>query len=235
MARTPNPRPRRRAGRRGPAGRVVLLAAGAGLAGLTLAGCGGAQLAGSAAVVGDQRITDAQVAQDVADVQAETNATVGEPNASLTQKTVERLVTQALVSQVAAQVGVNATQGEIDTLRKQAEDSQGGPDQLAAAAGQSGVPVGNIDEVLRTQLLVQKIGAKLAPNGDPNTQNQAAFEAVVKYGQEHGVTVSPRFGSWNIDQVQMGARPTDVSVAAPGSPLDLATQPPGAVPSPAAS
>lgn len=234
MARTPNPRPRRR-GHHGPAGRVVLLAAGAGLAGLALAGCGGAQLAGSAAVVGDERISDTQVAQDVAAVQAQTSVAPGEPNASLTQKTVERLVTQALVTQVAAQVGVSATQGEIDTLRKQAEDSQGGADALEAAAAASGIPAGNIDNVLKMQILVQKIGAKLVPDGDTNAQNQAAFDAVVAYGKQHGVTVSPRFGTWNIDQVQMGARPTDVAFNAPGSALDLATQSPEAVPSPAAS
>jgi hypothetical protein len=86
---------------------------------------------------------------------------------------------------------------------------------LDEALLQSDIPPSAASDQVRVSLLVREMGLLLDPNGDPQTQNTAVFEYVVALSEELDVSISPRFGTWNPDQLALGPLPDDLSTPAP--------------------
>jgi hypothetical protein len=192
-------------------GRRVGILAVAGLATLVLAGCGSSSegmAAGDAAVAETFRITQAQVAEQVAAVQAAGGQPTAEPPAGLTVASVQRLVITAVVGRVAEEVGVSVSDAEVDADVAQLVADNGGKDALEAAALQAGIPPDAIDDVVRVNLLVSAIGRTLQPDGEGGAQVAAAQERLAAYSREADVQVAPRYGTWDHASlaVQAGSR-----------------------------
>jgi len=196
---------------------VRLLAAGlALLAGLSVSGCGPVR-AGAAAVVGDQRITVAQLHDGVAAVQDEQQKQGGGA-ASGTAKLQQDVLTRKIVGLVLAEAGrrehVHVTQGEIDDRVTQVAQGVGGRKRLEAALLQQGVATSELPGLVRQSLLAEKIGEALVPGSGQQVQAQRRSRTnalIVKVSKDLGVTVSPRYGTWNVDKAQLGAARNDLS------------------------
>lgn len=181
-------------------GRRVGALAGAGLATLVLAGCGSSSAgmaAGDAAVAETFRVTQAQVAEQVAAVQAAGGQPTAEPPAGLTVASVQRLVITEVVGRVAAEVGVTVSDAQVSADVAQLETDNGGQEALEAAALQAGIPPGAIDDVVRVNLLVSAIGRELDPEGEGGAQVAAAQERLTAYSRDVDVQVAPRYGTWD--------------------------------------
>lgn len=198
------------------AGAAVLLFA--------LAGCGGAVTAGSAAVLGDSRITTTEVADQVAEVQRARGQEAGQPDIILTQEVVRRLVLLDLVEQAAARQGVEVTEGEIDAARLQFEAQFGGREALEQAFLDSGVPPSQIDSEIRLNVTATELQAALVPDGTPEEQSAALFDYIVTLSEELGTTIAARFGTWIPADLQVGPPPSDLSVGPQAEPLPLPTE-----------
>ena len=83
--------------------------------------------------------------------------------------------------------------------------------ELIAAYLDSNVPAQAIDQQVQLSLQVQKLGSALAPDADPNGQQQAVVQYVTGFGVLEGVTVSPRFGTWDAATLTVGPLPSDLS------------------------
>lgn len=183
-------------------------------ASLVLAGCAGLGEAGSAATVGGTQISTDTLAAETAAVQEQRGVPAGTADSDLTLGVLQRLIITELVGLAATAQGVAVTEGEIDTATAQLQAQVGGPEALQTAFLDSDVPAASIPQQIELSLQVQKLGPALAPDADPNGQQQAVVQYVTGLGIQEGVEVSPRFGTWDAAALTIGPLPTDLSTSA---------------------
>lgn len=178
---------------------------------VVLAGCAGLGEAGSAATVGDVQISTETLASQTEGIQVQRGVAAGTPDSALTLGVLQRLVITELVGQAATAQGVTVSAGEIDAAIAEFEVQLGGAEALQAAYLDSNVPAEAIEGQVQLSLQVQKLGSTLAPNADPNGQQQAVVQYVTGFGLQEGITVSPRFGTWDAGTLTVGPLPSDLS------------------------
>lgn len=175
---------------------------------LGMSACG-PLLAGSAAVVGTQRITDQTLYQQVTEV---TTALDLAETPQVSAVILGRLVTQQLVSALAQQQHVTVDNAEVDRFIADQVQAAGGRPRFESALIRKGIPADQIPAAARATLYVIKLGPILAPNGDQQAQDLAIVAAVSQLSNQLGTRVSPRFGEWNAELLQIGPPPNDLSV-----------------------
>jgi hypothetical protein len=167
---------------------VKLRAAIAAVAVLALSACSG-QTAGSAAIVGDTRITDATISAEVENLLTAQGKSLDDASPSMMATALGRAVTTELVDQVATKEGVTVNEGEIDAVLDAYGEQAGGI----------------------AEFQVEKLGLKLAPNESPDMQSLAVFQTIGAYSEEVGVEISPRYGAWDAANLTIGPPPDDLS------------------------
>ncbi len=205
---------------------AVLLAAGAVL---VLAGCATPPKAGSAAVVGEARLTDAELATQTQDALVAMGSKLpeGTTEADLNRRVISAFVQSELIDVAAQREGITVTAGQVDDLRATAIEQSKGRAALEKGLAQSlGIPPSGLDAFVRTKLQIDALISKLG-KGDQNAGNTAAATYLGKLSTELGTEVSPRYGSWSAQQLGVGLPPTDLS-----KPLEAPLGVPGASASP---
>ena len=199
--------------------RLRSTAAAVALAVLALSGCGTNQ-AGAASIVGDARVSDAQVA----DVAGETQTQLGSvPGSSYDEKaaTTASLTMQTrhlILAAVAEKEGITVTQGEVDAFVKNIVDTQFSGKQQALLdnlVSQSNVPASQVPAAARDQLIYNALLAKIAPGTTDQTAMSKAFtDYMTPFVAEAGVQVAPRYGTWDV--FALGPVPDDLSFVPAG-------------------
>lgn len=190
-------------------------------ASVLLAGCAGLGQAGAAADVGATQISTEALASQVAAVQDQRGVPAGTPDTALTLSILQRLIITELVDQAATAQGITVTRGQVDTARAELLAQLGSPEALVAAYLDADVPADQIEQQVELSVQVRQLGAALAPDADPNSQQQAVVQYVTGFGVQEGIEVSPRFGTWEAGALRIGPLPTDLSTA-PSGPDPLA-------------
>lgn len=194
-----------------PARRLtVAVAALAASAAVVLTGCS-TQDAGSAATFTDGRISQAQLSDQVEAILEAKGQSSTTEDPVLVQQTLGRMITSRLVDQLAADAGVEVTQGDIDSMLVDYESQLGGSEALRIAFVSENVAPEQIESFLRLQIQAQALGIELNPRGSAEEQGQAVYEAVSTYSQQVETTVSPRFGTWDVQTLSLGPVPNDLS------------------------
>lgn len=191
--------------------RSIVLLAGMGL--LALTACGGQQ-AGAAAIVGDTSITEDHLNNSIQTVLAAQGRSVDDASYAMTSTALDRMITTELVDQLAADLDVEVTQGEIDAVIAAYVEQAGGEEELENFLLQQDVAPEEIPALLRLNLLVEKLGVLIDPQGTPETQSMAVFQIASVFADEVGVTVNPRFGGWDGPNLAVTEVPNDLSVPA---------------------
>jgi hypothetical protein len=188
---------------------AVTAVVGALLAGVALSACGPVKM-GTAASVGDERITttrlDSTVAQWRKEFAANRQAALVQRGQRLPfdpdsphRSALYQLIGFKIWDEVAREQGVTVTQGQVDGLL----GGLGGPSGVSAAVLASDIPVRYTNDVARVvliqQTLLQRYGA--APNAqgqiDLAAQQRALQQRDAAYSAAAGrldITVNPRFG-----------------------------------------
>lgn len=197
-------------------------AAGIGLLAVTLglSGCG-TPTAGSAAVVGDQRISESELNSEVEAVLALQGLPATDSSNELITSTLDEMITAILVEELASREKVEVTQGEIDDLRLQYIAQAGGQEAFEDQIGGQGIPFSEVDSIIQINIQVAKLGDALEPQGTPDERSAAVFIAVANLSTELGTEVSPRFGTWDPESLSVG--PTSDTVSEPQS-IDLGSE-----------
>jgi hypothetical protein len=120
------------------------------------------------------------------------------------------------VQQLADREGVVIGQGEIDVIRLQYVAQAGGQAELDTLLLQQGVLAEDVDDIIKLNLQVSKIGEKLVPGVEAEVQGGAVFVAASELSVELGTEVAPRFGTWDAENLSIGPVANNVS-----SPLGL--------------
>ena len=178
---------------------------------LVLSGCASAT-PGAAAVVGNERISESDLTEQVEQVLRAQGRPVDSASEALVVTTLDRMITTQLVEQLAAENEVVVTQGELDATIANYVEASGGREAFQNTLLAQDLAPDDIDELFRVNLLAQKMGVLFDPSGTPETQSSASFAAVAAYSEEVGTTVSPRYGQWDPGGLLVGPPPNDLSV-----------------------
>lgn len=191
------------------------------LSGLLVSGCATPVKAGSAAIVGDQRVTTASVEETSSSVQVQAEAEdLGElDGATLNRITVERAIRSLLTAELAEREGVTVSQGEVDDYLA-AIDDEGQTEQLTLDALNNGVPSNELPDEVHDFLLRQKLGEELVSGSGPEAQQErlaAVNDALIALAEEINVSVSPRYGTWDAETSSVLPSEDDLSRLPSGS------------------
>lgn len=174
-------------------------------------GCGSVA-PGAAAVVGEDRISERELTEQVQAVLRAQGRPVDSAAESIVATTLNQLVTASLVDQYAEQEGIEVDQGEIDAALAGVVAASGGEEALEQSLLQQDLAPNKLEALLRINLLVQKIGQALDPAGTPESQSSAVFLAIVTFSDEVGTRINPRYGTWDSMNLTIGPAADDLSV-----------------------
>lgn len=190
---------------------VALLAASLAGSSLLVSGCGSTN-ASTAATVGSEVITNAQLSDWAHGVLVATGKYPNSIDQNVTSNSLNLLIYLDLLDALAGATGVTASQGEIDAAGKSLLQAGATEEQIKASAAQSGIAPNAIPAFLRANVLTPKIQKVLSPNATPEEAQTIFQEALATTARELGVTVNPRYGSWSPDTIKLGAPPSDLSI-----------------------
>jgi hypothetical protein len=185
-----------------------------------LSGCS-TPTAGAAAVVGDQRISESTLNAEVQATLALQGLPSTDSSNELISSTLDQMITEILVNELASREKIEVTQGEIDNLRLQYITQAGGSQAFEDQIGQQGISLQDVDPIIRVNIQVSKLGDVLAPNAEPDAKSAAVFIAISELSSELGTEVSPRFGIWDPENLTVG--PSVNSLSEPQS-IDLGSE-----------
>lgn len=192
-----------RRSRRRPA---LLLTAAIAAAAPLLTACGNDAHPGAAAVVGDQRITVAQLENRVDEVREAQRAAVPDDTqyqqvvartGTLTRDTLHGMVLDRVLHRAAQDAGVTVSRKEVQDMRGELEGQAGGPEQLETVwLQQYGVAPDRLDDNLQVQIEAQKLAQSLGTD----TSGPAFWQALSDASKKLDVDLNPRYGTWDVQK-----------------------------------
>lgn len=172
-----------------------------------LAGCGGEPRAGAAAVVDGDRISVTQVQSKSEQVRRAQRATEDSERlisgtAWLNRATLDTMIRYRIIERLAEDAGVSVSRREVQRARADAERNVGGKEQLEQMLlQQRPLAPEQIDADMRMQLLLEKVARSLGVQLQSPQGQQVLRKRLSEVSQEMDVTVSPRFGEWDDEQL----------------------------------
>jgi outer membrane murein-binding lipoprotein Lpp len=192
-----------RRSRRRPA---LLLTAAIAAAAPLLTACGSDAHPGAAAVVGDQRITVAQLENRVDEVREAQRAAVPDDTqyqqvvartGTLTRDTLHGMVLDRVLHRAAQDAGVTVSRKEVQDMRGELEGQAGGPEQLETVwLQQYGVAPDRLDDNLSVQIEAQKLAQSLGTD----TSRPEFWQALSAASKKLDVDLNPRYGTWDVQK-----------------------------------
>lgn len=167
--------------------------------------------AGAAAVVDGRQITVETVQAKVAAVRAAQERTpqaaqLIEASSDLQRNVVHRLVQNEVIEEAAQDVGVSVTRNELQEARGDTEKQAGGKAALEAQLLQTYAMVpADIDESIRTDLLMQKVAAHYGADVQTPEGQTALIKVLRDTSKKLNIDVNPRYGKWNSDKLDLDA------------------------------
>ncbi|WP_433889823.1 SurA N-terminal domain-containing protein [Streptomyces sp. CA-111067] len=191
---------------------VSIAAAALLLASPALTACGsGPDRTGSAAVVGDQKISVAALQSQVnavrtAQTKSPQAAQLLSESSTLSTQTLTMLVQDKVISQALSDARLTVSNGEVQAARAQAVQQYGSEAALDSDLLQNyGIAPSGIDSFLRTSLAAGKITQSLGFQPGSDGGQTAIVGAIAKKANELGVHINPRYGSWDAKTAVIGA------------------------------
>jgi hypothetical protein len=182
-----------------------------------VAACG-TQRAGSAAIAGDDRLTQSQVADQVDEVSA-----LYDSNTDAQRLTNDQLTQAAIAWWLNDKVMTAfATANNIDVTDAQVDQILGPDDQRDQLSLRTGVAPSQLDAAARAVVAYQSAARALVSGGMSQQQAVAELNSQLALtADDIGVKVNPRYGSgWNpgLDQQLKARNPERLSSSAAGTP-----------------
>lgn len=198
-------------------GRLRAALAASAIAVLLLSGCG-TQKGGSAAVAGDERLTQSQLTDlfDELDALYTANPEAQRlPDEQLTLSVLSWWVNEQLIGAIAEQEGLTATQSQIEEVLGADQEQQ---DAIALS---NGIPPSRLPAAAEVFVLSNALTESLSADGaSPEEANEALLALLQETADDLGISVSPRFGSWNGEAVAVEPRDAErLSSPAGGAPM----------------
>lgn len=168
---------------------------------------------GAAAVLGDQRITVAEVQQRVNTLRAEVAAQpegAEAEQAGLARRTVDDLVLERVVDRALGDRGLTVSPAEVQQARASDTRLLGGDRMLQRELLlRQNVSATGIDAFYREQLGIRDLAAAGGQDARTPDGDVAVRRALAQAGSELRIEVNPRYGRWDPQQVTLVAAAPD--------------------------
>ena len=167
---------------------------------ILLTGC---SQVGAAATLGSTKITQATVQSSIDAILA---ARVGVDISQMQLETGELLnraqlrfhLLTALLRATGEELKLTVSKAEIDTRRQSIIDQVGGAEGLPEALVSAGIAPNDLDTYIEAMTFSDKISQALTASGVPqDALGEEVQKLVVAKAKELGVTVNPRYGTWD--------------------------------------
>ncbi|MBA2806726.1 SurA N-terminal domain-containing protein [Streptomyces sp. KM273126] len=175
-----------------------------------LTACGNDAHPGAAAVVGDQRITVAQLENRVNEVRAAQRAATPDDaqyeqtiarTGGLTRDTLHSMVLDEVLKKAVEDAGVGVTRKDVQAFRTSLERQVGGPKALETTwLQQYGVAPQRLDDSLRTEIEAQKLATALGVDMNTDAGQATFWKALSDASKKLDVDLNPRYGTWDVQK-----------------------------------
>ncbi|MBU6347150.1 MAG: SurA N-terminal domain-containing protein [Actinomycetales bacterium] len=192
------------------------------LATFLISGCSNSPLlSGSAASVGGQSIKQQVVTDQVKELENQFKTNPGQlspPSAGeLGQLVVNRLIYEKIISDSVSQLKIKISDSEVAQLRETIYGQYGEEPVIQQLAAKQGVPATQINSFFKMVLSQNYIGTTLEPKGSAEQQSAAASRYLANKANQSNIEISPRYGTWNIQQMIAAGSDNSLSMPASGS------------------
>ncbi len=182
----------------------------------------GQQNPGTAAYVGDYRITEEELSYYLNDLRKVVPIENNDQGTSQSRGVLARLIIGQIITQAIEETGASVDQSLVASDYDALEKQSGGSDALAVFAGSRNVPPLLIKEVLSQNRALDAIGKVLAPEANIENQRFKGEEYVISKANENNVKINPRFGKWVPEDGSIAPPANEFSEPAFGLPEDVA-------------
>lgn len=181
----------------------------------------GQQNPGTAAFVGEQRITSDQLSVYMDDLRSAVPIENNDQGTAQTRGVLARLIIGQIINDAVAETNAFVDQSlvaqDYDALEKQA----GGSDALAIFAGSRNVPPMLIKEVLSQNRAIDAIGKALQPSATLEVQRAQGDAYILKIANTRSIKINPRYGTWVAQDGSIAPPANELSEPAFATPVDL--------------
>ncbi len=175
----------------------------------TLVSCG-QQKPGTAAFVGDTRITSIELSTYLADLRAVVPFDNNDQGTAQSRGVLARLIIGSIINEALIETNAKIDQGLVGKDYLALEKQAGGTDALGIFAGSRNVPPMLIKDVLSQNRAIEAIGKTLLPNAPALIQMARGEAFVLNIASKKKIVINPRYGTWI---------PADGSIAPPANEL----------------
>lgn len=192
------------------------------LVSVVLVGCG-QQNPGTAAYVGEQRITSDQLGVYLNDLRAVVPIEDNDQGTAQTRGVLARLIIGQIIKDAVSETNAIVDQGLVAQDYAALEKDAGGTEALAIFAGSRNVPPMLIKEVLSQNRAIEAIGRTIQPTASAQVQRAEGDAYILKIANTKKVDINPRYGTWIAQDGSIAPPANELSEPAFATPTDLLT------------
>ena len=165
----------------------------------------------SAATVGDAQIALSDLQSQVDLILSEregvdTSQMQLEDGEALTRSQLSYMISNLIIEGVAKDEKIEITTSFNDTATTEIYTNIGGQENLPNVLVSAAIPSTSLDDVLRRDLILRKIGQKQSAAGSDDAAVNASIQKLVTdKANSLKVTVNPRYGTWDVNTLTVVA------------------------------
>jgi hypothetical protein len=125
---------------------------------------------------------------------------------ALTRSQLSYMISNLIIEGVAADEKIEISTSEVEAYKVEIYTNIGGESNLPNVLVSAAIPSTSLDDVLRRDLILRKIGEKQSTAGlDDETVNTNIQKLVTDKANSLKVTVNPRYGTWDVNTLTVVA------------------------------
>lgn len=180
---------------------------------LSLSSCAQLENAGAAAIVEGNEISVDTVGKQFNEIISDLNGSLKPgTDKSIHRALVSAFIVDELVTLAATEIGVAVSDAEIQSTKRNYMSAFGGKKAFIQTAAENAIPRSAIWQNIRTSANFEAIGIALDPQGNPDSQSDAAVTFLLEYGEKVDITVNPRFGQFDLNQFSLVNATSDATI-----------------------
>ena len=181
----------------------------------------GQQNPGTAAFVGDTRITSDQLSVYMDDLRSVVPIENNDQGTAQTRGVLARLIIGQIISEAVTESNAIVDQSLVAKDYEALEKQSGGAEALTVFAGSRNVPPILIKEVLSQNRAIEAIGKVLEPNAPELVQRARGESLLLKIANSKKIEINPRYGTWVSKDGSIAPPANELSEPAFVKPIDL--------------
>jgi hypothetical protein len=185
----------------------------------------GQQNPGTAAFVGDTRITSDELSVYMDDLRSVVPIENNDQGTAQTRGVLARLIIGQIINEAVIESNAIVDQSLVAKDYEALEKQSGGAEALAVFAGSRNVPPMLIKEVLSQNRAIEAIGKVLEPNASEAIQRARGDGFLLQLANTKKIEINPRYGSWVSENGSIAPPANELSEPAFAKPIDLLTNP----------